>query len=158
MYTTYGRKDTAENSLDKIPQASVSFAWLSLTMSFVLVLIVLSFKSYFLFVPFTGGYLAILQFLMQVGMVLLIVAPPVLLRNRADLSNAWRAWFIVSTTMWTVTTLAIKLATFISFGEVWYQYAITYPIFLFLDWILPGIYLWMFFKLVRAPKVDTETT
>ena len=136
------------------PRDFVSFAWVSTAFSFVLVLVILSFKDYFIFVPFKDGFslLATLQFLTQIGILCLILCPPFFLLKESNFTVLWRTGFVICISLWTLSTLAIKLYTLINFGQIWYEYLVAYPIFLFLDWVLPGIYIWMLIKLTSKPK------
>ena len=119
-------------------------------------MVVLSFRDYFLFVPFKNGvdFLSVMGALSIVGWVLLILGPPFLLANRTVPWGNSRVWLLIATsTLWTFSTLLIKIYGLIAFGQFWGTYLIYYPILFLVEWVLPIFYVAMAFKLRKSEKI-----
>jgi hypothetical protein len=126
-------------------QRSVSHLQLSILLSISLFFITLTFKSYFYYLPFSQGVslLAILQFLTLPGWVLLIAVPPLAFASEYKWTQSKYVFFLVSVSLWTLSTLAIKIYTLATFGQVPYQYLVTFPILFYFEWIVPALYVYL---------------
>ena len=124
-------------------QTRVSHLHLSILISISLFLVTLTFKSYFFFKPFANGFnlLSILQFLTIIGWISLIAIPPLYFSSEYKWTPAKYFSFLGLTTLWTTSTLLIKVYTFVSFGQIWIGYLTTYPIMIYFEWIAPIVYL-----------------
>jgi hypothetical protein len=124
----------------------------SLYASVVSVLIVLSFKDYFLFVPFSNGvdFLSVMGAFSLLGWVSLVVAPPLLLSNQAARWTSSKKWLLVAAaSLWTFSTLLIKIYGLAVTGQLWANYLIVYPVLIFFEWVLPVYYVLLAFKLAK---------
>lgn len=118
--------------------------------SLVTALVVLSFRDYFLFVPFANGfnYLSFLGALSELGWILLIAVPPMLLSNKDAKWTSGRKWFFIFvSSLWTIATVLIKIFGLVTTGQLWANYLVVYPVMFFVEWILPLYYVWLAFKL-----------
>jgi hypothetical protein len=123
----------------------------------IVVLTALSFKSYFLFVPFQYGFnlLSTLGFISLIGWLSLTVVPPLMLASR---SASWgvgkSVLLIVASSLWTLSTLIIKIYGLATAGQLWASYLILYPILIFVEWILPIYYVVIAIRLAkpRTPR------
>jgi hypothetical protein len=135
-------------------QANFNFQ-ISLYASLVVCLVALSFQSYFLFVPFANGvnFLAVMAFLTQIGWLLLVAVPPLLLSKKsANWTGGRVALFIFASTLWTVSTLIIKIYGLVTAGQLWASYLVAYPIMIFVEWILPIFYVVLAVRLARSNR------
>ena len=129
----------------------------SIYASTIVVLIALSFKSYFLFVPFQYGVnlLSTLGFLSLLGWISLAAVPPLMLASK---SSSWgvgkSVLLIIASSMWTLSTLVIKIYGLATAGQLWASYLILYPILIFVEWILPIYYIVVAIRLAkpRTPR------
>lgn len=122
----------------------------SLYASLITTLVVLSFRDYFLFVPFANGftYLSFLGALSMLGWILLIAVPPMLLANKDARWSGSRKWlFIFASSLWTFATLLIKIYGLATTGQLWANYLIVYPVMFFVEWILPIYYVFLAIRL-----------
>ncbi len=139
---------------------------LSLMGSLVTALAILTYQNYFLFVPFANG-ISVLSFLASLtilGWVSLLIAPPLILArgmdkgqtNAVSSKSEWTGRetlnLIVLGTLWTSTTLAIKVYGLVVSGSLWAGYLLTYPILIFVEWLLPGFYVFVALNLMSEAK------
>ena len=127
----------------------------SVSASLVVVLTALSLKSYFFFVPFETGFnfLSLMAALTLVGWILLVLAPPLLLISSPSKWTSRRTvLLIVSATVWTFATSAIKIYGLVVTGRLWADYLALYPIMIFVEWILPAFYVLLALNLSRQSK------
>lgn len=124
-------------------QAKISIFFVSLMLSVVSATIVLSFRQFFLYVPFAGGvsFREIFAFVSQVGWISLLVVPPLLLRRVEGWSRLKTAVLIASASLYTFATLAIKANNVAMYGDPFAMYLLNYPALLFLEWLLPAFYI-----------------
>jgi hypothetical protein len=126
--------------------------------SFMVFLIILSLRDYFLFVPFKEGFnfLAFMGFLTILGWILILIVPPIVILSSKE--GHWAAWktytLIVSSTFWTISTLIIKIYGLLAFGQLWTGYWIAHPIMLFLEFLLPAYYIWLAVRFQRNVKIS----
>ena len=123
----------------------VSHLQLSILLSISLFLITLTFKAYFYYTPFSSGIglLPLLQFLTLCGWIALVAAPPLFLASEYRWTTLKYWGFLLCVTLWTISTLIIKLNTLINIGTINYQYLTTFPIMIYLEWIVPAIYVYI---------------
>ena len=124
----------------------------SLYASVVSVLIILSFRDYFLFVPFRNGFdfLSVMGAISLLGWISLVVVPPLMLANKSARWNGARKWvFIAAVSLWTFATLLIKIYGLAVTGQLWAQYLIMYPALIFIEWVLPIFYISLAFSLAK---------
>jgi hypothetical protein len=127
----------------------------SLVASLISVLVILSFQSYFLFVPFENGFnfLSLMGAITIVGWVLLIFGPSLVLFGGAK-NAPWSLWRSISLiffgTLWTAATTVIKIYGLAVSGQLWASYWLSYPILLFVEWLLPIYYVLLSIRLLRA--------
>lgn len=116
----------------------------SVFMSVIGATIVLSFQRFFLFVPFSGQvawFRELFAFLSQVGWVLLLVVPPLLLRKVDAWSIAKTSALIASATLYPASLLVLKIYFLVSFGDTYAVYLVNFPALFFLEWLLPAFYV-----------------
>jgi hypothetical protein len=119
---------------------------MSVLASVFVVGVVLTFPNYFFFTPFTKGFnlLALLQFLTIIGWISLIVTPLVMFRSEEVLWSRNRFYiFSVLVSLWTISTLLIKIYNFSNFGLWFAGYLWIYKIFIVFEWLLPAFYIWL---------------
>lgn len=104
---------------------------------------ILSFQSYFIFTPFQNGFglLSLLQFMTIVGWILLTFGPPMFFYDSSSWSQNKFILFCVTVSFWTVSVTGIKLYTLFTAGQIFAEYLIRIPLFLFIEWVLPPIYI-----------------
>lgn len=129
----------------------------SLLFSVSLFLITLTFDNYFYYLPFRFGFnlLSFLQFLTICGWILLIAAPPLFLASEFKWTRLKFWLFLSSVSLWTISTLFIKIYTLFSIGQIPYQYLVAFPIMIYFEWIIPILYVyigWRFYKPVSPLK------
>ncbi len=126
----------------------ISHLHLSILISVSLFLITLTFKSYFYFRPFEAGFnlLSLLQFLTIIGWISLIAIPPLYFSSEYKWTPSKYYSFIGLTTLWTTSTVLIKVYTLVTFGTIWAGYLSTYPVMIYFEWIAPLVYAWIGFK------------
>jgi hypothetical protein len=131
----------------------------SLIASVVTAFTVLSFPQYFLVAPFASGVniLSWLGFVTTIGIVSLIVLPPLFLLRRDSWSKAKTIFFVFFVSLFTLSTALIKIYTLVTMGTVFADYLILYPILFFIEWILPILYVILAFK-IRALSPRTQQT
>jgi hypothetical protein len=134
-------------------------AIISQLVSIVLILIVVSFKDYFFFVPdFSTGItvISVCQIFSSIGWVFLICIPPILISRTTVWDKEASRNFLVSVLLWPVATTLIKIFTFITY-KVWVvQYLFNYPIFFFMDFIVPILYIILWLKM-RDTDFDEQS-
>jgi hypothetical protein len=125
-----------------------------------LFLVTLTFKPYFYYSPFSTGlnFLSILQLATILGWILLIAVPPLVLASeyKWNLARYWT--FLGSVSLWTLSTLVIKIYTLVSIGSINYQYLTAFPILIYLEWLVPALYVYIavkYYKPVSNKKVKS---
>jgi hypothetical protein len=141
---------------------SVNHLQLSILISVSLFLTTLTFRAYFYYTPFTTGVdlLSFLQFLTICGWVLLVAAPPLFFASEYKWTVGKYWGFLVSVTLWTVSTFLIKIYTLVSIGIINYQYLTSFPILIYLEWIVPALYVYLavkYYKPVTSVKPKNVT-
>jgi hypothetical protein len=119
---------------------------MSVLASVFVVGVVLTFPNYFFFTPFAKGFslLGLLQFLTIIGWISLIVTPLVMFRSDEVLWSRNRFYiFTVLVSLWTISTLLIKIYNFSNFGLWFAGYLWIYKIFIVFEWLLPAFYIWL---------------
>jgi hypothetical protein len=59
---------------------------------------------------------------------------------------------IITSSLWTVSTLIIKIYGLVVFGQFWANYLVVYPILAFLEWVVPVYYVVLAVRLRRYTK------
>ncbi len=137
------------------PASQNQYSRISIYASLLVALISLSFKSYFYFIPFQNGVnlLSILGFFSLAGWVLLAIVPPLLLNsNLSKWSIGKSTMLIIASSIWTLSTLAIKIYGLATVGQLWASYLLLYPILIFVEWILPIYYIVVAVRLAKAKR------
>lgn len=121
---------------------------MSLMVSVVLLLTVLSFPSYFFFIPGVPDGFTIFSFMQlfsAAGWFLLIVVPPLMFgfSHISTWGHVRSTIFLISVLLWTASTVLIQVVTLALYGEVWLEYLLVYPIFLFMSLGAPVLYVIM---------------
>jgi hypothetical protein len=117
---------------------------LSLVISLVLALLVLSFKNYFFFLPVFAGsnnLISLFQIFSTFGWVTLIVFPPVFMYRVVDWNRKTSVVFLALVLLWPISTIIIKILSFITWNVWLVSYLSTYPVFFFMDFFAPLIYV-----------------
>ena len=117
----------------------------SLGLSVLTTLVILSFPSYFLYLPFQDGIslFSVLGFTALLGWIFLIVLPPVFLAGPAGWRIKKTIGFIAVVSLYTLSTLGVKIVSLISLGTFYAQYLIIYPVLIFIEWLLPIFYVYV---------------
>ncbi len=126
---------------------------LSLIISMFVLSVVLTFPSYFFFVPFVGGLnaLSVLQALTMAGWISLLVVPPFMLyRDDVIWDRSRFLLFSILVSLWTVSTALIKIYNYANFGAWYADYLWVYKVFILFEWIIPAIYIWLAYDFVEA--------
>jgi hypothetical protein len=124
---------------------------MSVLASVFVVGVVLTFPSYFFFTPFQNGVnlLSILQFMTMLGWVSLIATPLVMFRTDEVVWERNRFYtFAILVSLWTISTVLIKIYNYVNFGEMFAGYLWVYKIFIIFEWLLPAFYIWLAADLV----------
>lgn len=131
----------------------------SVIASVVTALTVLSFPQYFLLVPFANGVtiLSSLGFATTIGLVTLIVLPPLFLLGKDSWSMAKTLIFVFSVSLFTLSTAIIKIYTLVTMGTIWADYLIVYPILFFIEWLLPTLYVILGFRMSSPGGFQNKT-
>lgn len=138
-------------------QSRGQFFIVSLVSSAVYIATILSFPQYYVFNPFAASGLtglAILQSLSLLGYGLLTAVPPILLRPT---NKVWRSidtlTLIVVLAIHPIATLGIKIYGILTFGQLWTEYLIAFPILFLVETVLPGIYLAIALKMNKSSEI-----
>ncbi len=117
----------------------------SLILSVVVFFTILSFQNYFFLTPFKNGFnvLSVLQFLLVIGWILLIFAPPFFFRDNGEWSIRKLYLFYAAVVVYLISVTGIKIYTASAFGEVYTEYLFATPILFCLEWVLPGFYIYI---------------
>lgn len=134
----------------------------SLIGSGVVVLTALSLKNYFFFLPFENGFgfLSWMAALTLFGWIALVTVPPVILF--LEWFNPRWTWIraaslMATATIWTLSTVIIKIYGLAVSGEFWVGYLFDTPIMVFVEWILPGYYIYVALQLFKkGERLSTE--
>jgi predicted secreted protein len=128
--------------------------FLSLSISATCLMVILSFKQYFFFSPFERGLstYSIILFVSLIGWILLLIVPPILLRNQSKWSKLKHYSFLVSVSLWTLGTVAVKIYTLVAMGSIWAEYLMVYPILAIIEWVVPAFYVLLAFRLRKNAK------
>lgn len=121
----------------------------SVFISIYILFIVLSFRGYFFFLPNfsrTHQIIAYVQVLTTIGWIFLILLPPIVLWK-------WSAWgklgpslLLIGALLWPVSTVAIKMLNFSFNGDPYMAYMVERPIFLLMEYVIPGFYFYVWRK------------
>lgn len=117
----------------------------SLAASVVTALIALSFRQYFFYVPFQNGVdlISTFGFFALIGWIALVLVPPLILSRTETWKNFRHVTFLISVSMWTGATLAIKIYTLSTIGQIFADYLVAYPALFFVEWLLPIYYIFL---------------
>lgn len=121
----------------------------SLLLSVVVFLTILSFPHFFFFLPnFSGGnaLLASVQSLSQLGWIVFIFVPPFLVMQIREKKALNKRLFFISVLLWPISTLIIKLVLLVQTKNLFLDYLTSFPIFLFLEFLAPAVYLYLYFR------------
>lgn len=131
---------------------------LSLAASVIGVLTIFSFPNFFLYVPFSTGIntVTVLGFLTMLGWISLLVSPPLLIGLSRRWSKKRSVWLIISVLLYPLATVLVKISSLIVYGEIWANYLVSYPILIFLEWLLPAAYVFLAIRLRRRAIVATS--
>ncbi len=130
-----------------------SYRNLSYVISVVLVLVCLTFFGFFFNDPLQAGLsaLTVTQFSSQFAWVFLVIGPPLLLSlGRWD--TLTKTVFLVTALFWPATLLLIRIVLTVQVGDPYLGYLVTYPIFIFTDILVPGLYVWIWVAVVRETR------
>ena len=147
---------TRSNKESKLPRLNLVLT--STAISVTCLLVVLSFKQYFFYVPFLNGvttYSAITAIAL-VGWIALITVPPFMLRNTDGWSGIKHYVFLGIVSLWTIGTLAVKIYTLINFGTIWANYLVVYPVLALPEWLVPIFYVVTAMKLKKQSNLHTH--
>jgi hypothetical protein len=124
---------------------------LSLAASVIGALAILSFPSYFFYVPFSSGVntVTVLGFMTMIGWISLLVAPPLFVGVWDMWSKRRSYWLMAAVLLYPVATVLVKISSLVLYGEIWASYLVTYPILFFLEWLLPAAYVYIAIRLRR---------
>ena len=134
-----------KRKLEKLNIYKLDIFKVSIAASAVTALIILSFRQYFFYIPFQNGFDAIstFGFLALLGWISLVVVPPIVLSGAEKWTTRRHVIFLISVLMWTGSTLAIKIYTLSTVGQIWADYLVAYPALFFVEWLLPGYYVFL---------------
>lgn len=119
---------------------------MSVLSSVFVVGVLLTFPNYFFFMPFQNGFnaLTLLQLLTILGWISLLVTPLVMFRSEEMLWSKNRFYiFTILVSLWTISTLLIKIYNYANFGTWFADYLWVYKIFIVFEWLLPAFYIWL---------------
>jgi hypothetical protein len=114
-----------------------------LASTFVLML-TLSFKSYFYFVPrFSSHFFVIpaLQIFALFGWIAMIIAPTLFFWTPSSWRRAKSVGLLISVLLWPVSIFLIKIVELIQFHSAYMQYWVKYPVFILMDVALPVFFV-----------------
>ena len=117
---------------------------ISWTTSAFLILVVLSFRQFFFFVPNFSRpevVIAVVQIFYAFGWILLIFVTPLLLFRARLGEKSFSALFLLSVLLWPISTVTIKLLNWYYFGKPNVEYWLAYPVFIFMEVVVPIGYL-----------------
>jgi hypothetical protein len=117
----------------------------SLILSVVVFFTILSFQNYFFLTPFQNGFnvLSTLQFVLVIGWITLIFAPPFFFRDSGEWSIRKLYLFYFTVVVYLISVTGIKIYTLSVFGAVYTEYLFATPILFLLEWVLPGFYIYI---------------
>ena len=123
--------------------ARLTIFFVSLILSIASASIVLSFRKFFFYVPFAGGFgfRETFAFIALLGWIALVVIPPLLLRRIERWSDLKTGLLIGAASLYTLATLAIKVNNTVLYGDPFVLYLVNYPALFFLEWLLPAFYI-----------------
>ena len=133
----------------KTAKARSNFIAQSVFTSIYILFIVLSFRGYFFFLPNfsrTHQIIAYVQVFTTLGWIFLILLPPIALWKWSDWGKFGPSLLLIGALWWPVSTLAIKLLNFSFDGNPYVAYLVERPIFLLMEYIIPGFYLYVWRK------------
>ncbi len=118
---------------------------ISLGLSVISSLIILSFRDYFLYVPFQGGFnlFSFLGFTALIGWICLVLLPPVFFLDTKSWNSTKYIGFFVAVTLFTVSTLGVKIYSLATLGTIFADYLVLYPALFFIEWMLPIFYIFV---------------
>ena len=127
----------------------------SFFISSVVFLTILSFPHFFFFIPnFSTGnvFLASIQSFSQIGWIIFLILPPLLLVSNKNSKRYSSKIFLFSVLLWPTSTLLIKLVLLIQTKNLYLEYMVSFPIFLFLELIAPAIYIYLHLRILKLKK------
>jgi hypothetical protein len=119
-------------------------------MSVLTLLVILSFPSYFLYLPFQDGFslFAFLGFTALLGWISLVVLPPIFFANPVW-GTGKKVVFIAAVSLYTLSTVGVKWVSLFTIGTFYADYLVIYPVLIFIEWLLPIFYIYV---AVRQPN------
>jgi hypothetical protein len=134
---------------------------ISLILGVVLLLITLTYPSFFFFNPFEAGISihTLLQALSLLGWITLISVPVFILNKRVHFDGMVQLIFLVSVLIWPAGILLIRVMLMINTSDPHLLYLFEHPVFIVSDVIVPAIYVMMwaqFRKPATAPAPADE--
>jgi hypothetical protein len=126
-------------------QLRVDMFQVSVAFSVLTALVILSFPSYFLYLPFQDGFslFAFLGFTTLLGWIFLVIIPPLFFSSSAKWSTLKSALFVAGVSLYTLSTLGVKVASLLSIGVFYAEYLVLYPVLIFIEWLLPSFYIYV---------------
>jgi hypothetical protein len=130
---------------------------LSLGLSAVTLLIIFSFRDYFLYIPFQDGFsvFAFLGFTALVGWISLVVFPPVFFSDNKPWNSFKTILFFLAIGLYTASTLCVKIYSLATIGTFYANYLVLYPALFLIEWLVPGFYVFAFW---RTRKIQNALT
>lgn len=121
---------------------------ISLGLSVISSLIILSFREYFFYLPFQGGFtlFSFLGFAALIGWVSLVLLPPIFFLSEKTWSSLKTVSFLTAVTLFTASTLGVKVYNFATSGAFFADYLVVYPALFFFEWLLPSFYIFVVLK------------
>ncbi len=123
------------------------------TLLFVVAMV--TYPGLFVINPFMAGFtvMSIVQALSLFGL-LLAIALPFWVRDGRLKAPRFQVLFLVSVLLWPLSILVIRALLFVGSGDWGFVYLLNFPIFAFTDYLLPGLAIVSFFRLLRDRKSD----
>jgi hypothetical protein len=115
-------------------------------------LTILSFPHFFFFLPnFSNGnrLLAFVQIISQVGWVMFTAVPPLIFLRKSQSEDFGLTLLFIAIGIWPISTLTIKIILLVETQSLYLEYLISYPVFIFMEFFAPLVYLYFGIKLKR---------
>jgi len=129
----------------------------SLAISVFGVAVILSFSNFFFQVPFQGRFAPfreVFAFVSQIGWVLLLLVPPIMLRKIRNWSASKSIILISSVIIYPASLLVLKIYFTITFGNAYAGYLLNFPALFLLEWVVPAFYVICAVMLRRTREAD----
>jgi hypothetical protein len=129
----------------------------SLAISVFGVAVILSFSNFFFQVPFQGRFAPfreVFAFVSQIGWVLLLLVPPIMLRKIRNWSASKSIILISSVIIYPASLLVLKIYFTITFGNAYAGYLLSFPALFLLEWVVPAFYVICAIMLRRTREAD----